>query len=118
MIFKCEICDSWKNGEGSEVCLKCTKYRYVGRENFKLDISYYKDYEQFPAPASFESLYPVSRERSIWDLINQLNWTEATMLTQYYFLEMTQADIAEYHNENQTKVNRIIAKSIEKIKNL
>jgi DNA-directed RNA polymerase specialized sigma subunit len=116
MIFKCEVCDYYKDGQGTDVCLKCTKYKHVGRENFTLDVEYYQDYEQFASPGTFESLYPVSRNQGVWDLINRLDWREATMLTQYYFLEMTQADIAEYHNESQQNISIIIAKSIEKIR--
>ena len=118
MIFKCEVCDNWKDGEGTEVCLKCTKYKHVGRENFSLELEYYQSYEDIASPGDLESLYPTARKHDIWHSINQLDWREATMLTQYYFLEMTQADIAEYHGVQQYQVHRIMAKSIEKIKKL
>lgn len=118
MTFKCDACDHWHEGEGSLKCLNCREYRYVGHEKSRLVVEYYANpFEEIGAPESFESLYHVSRKQTIWDLINKLDWRQATMLTQYYFLEMTQADIAEYHGINQTKVNRIIAKSIELIKN-
>jgi RNA polymerase sigma factor (sigma-70 family) len=117
MIFKCEACEDWNGGEGTDKCLNCAEYKYVGREKSRIVVEYYANpFEEIATPESWESLYHTSRSNTVWDDINRLDWREATMLTQYYFLEMTQADIAEYHGIKQYQVHRIITKSLEKIK--
>lgn len=119
MIFKCEACNDYKGGTGTDKCLNCAEYKYVGHEKSRLVVEYYASlFEDIGSPEGFDSLYPASRKNTIWNLINQLDWKEATMLTQSFFLEMSQSDIAEYHGVQQYQVHRIIARSIEKIKKL
>jgi len=119
MIFKCEVCNDWKDGEGTDKCLNCAEYKYVGYEKSRLVVEFYSNpFEEIATPNDWESLYPASRKNTVWCMINRLDRREATMLTQYYFLEMTQTDIAVYHGETQQNVSKIIAQSIEKIKNI
>ena len=108
----CSQCDQWRNGNGTENCLKCDKYQKYKKKTHTRDAISFKH-----LPQEFMEAYAdTPKTKNLKEAINKLPLERSVPLMMQFFLGATLQEIADYHLITPQRVDKKNKLSIELIK--
>jgi DNA-directed RNA polymerase specialized sigma24 family protein len=106
-MLACQTCPSYRNGKGSLKCATCPEVKNIGLARSSPCVAFV----QIP-----RELLEQIEDNSLINVYDLLTDHESTLIFQLYQLQMTQQEIANYHNITQPAVMKQKKRIIDKLR--